>query len=232
MAIAVFWGFGFGQGELSGAGDAPVVVTHVTVYYGWFGTVNQRGAPSGKRKQVRDHMSHANVDVKYNFTPFNGTPGETYDKWERALLNAGARSDDRGYSLADHFNGNDEGSAAVPHPAAAGTADGRKSRQAQRKRQKDAYSMLTRHLHAPDHLRHIELNHFQDGRAALLYLRASCRTQVDALRLRDLNAEWDRLDIIHDIGVNENSISILARQVIGCACRRGRWCSGRCQVRR
>ena len=35
--------------------------------------------------------------------PFNGTPGETYDKWERALLNAGAKADDRGYSISDHL---------------------------------------------------------------------------------------------------------------------------------
>ena len=139
--------------------------------------------------------SHPAVDVKYDFVPFNGTPGETYDKWERALLNAGARADDRGYSISDHLTGVDEGTAANPHPAAANTADGRKSRQAQRKRQKDAYAMLTRHLHAPDHLRHIELNHFQDGRAALLYLRGSCRTTVDQLRLRELNHEWDNLDM-------------------------------------
>ena len=87
--------------------------------------------------------SHPAVDVKYDFVPFNGTPGETYDKWERALLNAGARADDRGYSISDHLTGVDEGTAANPHPAAAGTADGRKSRQAQRKRQKKAYAMLT-----------------------------------------------------------------------------------------
>ena len=51
----------------------------------------------------------------------NGTPGETYDKWERALLNNGAKSDECGYSISDHFNGVDKGSAGVPHPAAAGS---------------------------------------------------------------------------------------------------------------
>ena len=49
--------------------------------------------------------SHPSVDVKYDFVPFNGTPGETYDKWERALLNAGAKADDRGYSISDHLTG-------------------------------------------------------------------------------------------------------------------------------
>ena len=33
--------------------------------------------------------THPSVDIKFDFVPFNGTPGETYDKWERALLNAG-----------------------------------------------------------------------------------------------------------------------------------------------
>ena len=42
--------------------------------------------------------SHPSVDIKFDFVPFSGTPGETYDKWERALLNAGARADERGYS--------------------------------------------------------------------------------------------------------------------------------------
>ena len=32
--------------------------------------------------------THPSVDIKFDFVPFNGTPGETYDKWERALLNA------------------------------------------------------------------------------------------------------------------------------------------------
>ena len=72
----------------------------------------------------------------FDFVPFNGTPGETYDKWERALLNAGAKADERGYSISDHFTGVDEGTAANPHQQGPGTADGRKSRQAQRKRQK------------------------------------------------------------------------------------------------
>ena len=137
---------------MSGAADAPVVWTHVYCSNVLLALL-QRGAPSGN--PTRGMSSSSNVDIKYDFQPFNGTPGETYDKWERALLNNGARADDRGYSISDHLNGTDEGSANVPHPAAAGSADGRKSRAAQRKRQKDAYAMLTRHLHAPDHLKHI-----------------------------------------------------------------------------
>ena len=56
-------------------------------------------------------------------------------------------------------------------------------------------------------------NYFQDGRGALLYLRSSCKTQVDQLRLRELNAEWDKLNIMNDIGVNENTITFLATRI-------------------
>ena len=49
--------------------------------------------------------THPSVDIKFDFVPFNGTPGETYDKWERALLNAGARADEREYSISDRMNG-------------------------------------------------------------------------------------------------------------------------------
>ena len=51
-------------------------------------------------------MPTSDAEVKYEFTPFDGTPGEKYDKWERSLLNAGARADDRGYSvLVNHCIG-------------------------------------------------------------------------------------------------------------------------------
>ena len=53
-------------------------------------------------------------DVTYDITPYNGTPGKEWDLFEERLLNYGARSDERGWSLADNFNGVDEGTAAVP----------------------------------------------------------------------------------------------------------------------
>jgi hypothetical protein len=35
-------------------------------------------------------------EIRYEFTPWDGTPGKAFDDWETALLNAGSRSDDRG----------------------------------------------------------------------------------------------------------------------------------------
>ena len=49
------------------------------------------------------------TDVKYDFEPYDGKPGESYDRFERRLMNAGSKTDDRGYSYADHNRGVDEG---------------------------------------------------------------------------------------------------------------------------
>ena len=56
-------------------------------------------------------MGSANIDVKYDVVPFDGTPGIEYDNFERRLLDiSSGRGDDRGYSLADNLLGVDEGS--------------------------------------------------------------------------------------------------------------------------
>ena len=41
------------------------------------------------------------AEVKYDFEPWDGTPGDSYDKYEKRLLNHGSRTDDRGWSLSD-----------------------------------------------------------------------------------------------------------------------------------
>ena len=108
--------------ELSGAADAPVVKTHwIHLTYYFVPYAVQRGAPSEKKDP--EHMSRRrrtptkrpSVEIKFDCVPFNGTQGETYDKWERALTaQAGARADERGYSISDHLTGVDEGTPANP----------------------------------------------------------------------------------------------------------------------
>ena len=44
------------------------------------------------------------TDVKYDFEPYDGKPGESYDRFERRLMNAGSKTDDRGFSYADHLS--------------------------------------------------------------------------------------------------------------------------------
>ena len=53
------------------------------------------------------------VDFKYDFTPFDGTPGETWERFEADLLRSATRTDDRGWSLADLLLNQDEGSPAL-----------------------------------------------------------------------------------------------------------------------
>ena len=40
-------------------------------------------------------------EVRYDFAPWDGTPGPLYDKFDTALMNCASRSDDRGWSFAD-----------------------------------------------------------------------------------------------------------------------------------
>ena len=60
-------------------------------------------------------------EFKYEFEPWDGTPGDSYDKFEVRLLNNASKTDDRGWSLADHMLGTDEGGPT-------GTADRMRAR--------------------------------------------------------------------------------------------------------
>ena len=65
---------------------------------------------------------------------FDGTPGKSWDDYAARLKNlAAGEVDDRGFSLADHYLGTDEGGTnGGPAMPAAGTADGRKAAAARR----------------------------------------------------------------------------------------------------
>ena len=85
------------------------------------------------------------VDVKYLTQPHDGTPGKPWEEFEEHLLDiAAGKSDDRGWSLADCLNGDDEGGAngpALPNtPVQLQKADA-----ARRKRLKESYSLVTVH---------------------------------------------------------------------------------------
>ena len=57
----------------------------------------------------------ATVDVKYDTTPHDGTPGPPWDDFEERILGVAAgRTDERGYSLADCANQTDEGGVGGP----------------------------------------------------------------------------------------------------------------------
>ena len=143
--------------------------------------------------------SRGTYEIKYDIDPFDGTPGDDYDKFEeRLLVFATRKTDDRGYSLADHFLGIDEGSpGGPPMPVGAGAA---KALVSLRQRQKNSFGLLTGHVTDAAHVTQMKNAHFQQGRDAFNYLRASCQMPVDALKLRQLNRDWDDISIIYDIG--------------------------------
>jgi hypothetical protein len=151
-------------------------------------------------------------DIKYDITPYDGTPGQDYANFEERLLNAAARADDRGWSLAEHFMQTDEGSPLGPPIPGAG-AVAAKAQTALRKRQKDSYAFLLKHITNADLVTDLRTNHFLNGQTAFAHLRLICAPQPDALELRELNREFDSIDILHDCGVNEHSINTLCKKI-------------------
>ena len=156
------------------------------------------------------------TSVKYDFEPAQPTPGEDYEKFEERLMNAAAaQADDRGWSLADHFLGVDEGGPTGPAFPAVNAANmaGTKARSCYRARQKEAYGMLTKHVLDADHITEMRNSHFQNGFGAWMYLRTACFRPPSLLRLREMNKDFDDIDIVHDIGINHNTIKLLCKRI-------------------
>ena len=152
------------------------------------------------------------VEVKYDIAPHDGTPGKPWEDFEDKLLDfAASKTDDRGYSLADCFQLLDEGSAGGP--AIPGGAAAAKAQIARRRRLKESYGLLVRHELDEEHRAEMKANHFQDGPAAFAYMMGQCRLPVDRLQLRKLDKDWDELDLLQDVGINENSILMMAKHI-------------------
>ena len=131
-------------------------------------------------------MSSRDKDHDHDFEPYDGTPGKKWDDFKQRLMDyAAGKTDDRGESLADFYLDQSEGQAggaALP----AGAAEVRKAQLALRRRQKDAYALLMRHIAHADHKLHMSINHFQDGLAAYQYIEAASAAPMNAIQLRKL----------------------------------------------
>ena len=155
----------------------------------------------------------ATVDVKYDTTPHDGTPGPPWDDFEERILGVAAgRTDERGWSLADCANQTDEGGVGGPAIPVGGAANA-KALTARRKRLKELYALLYKHELDTDHRTHVYQNHFQDGDGAFQYLIATMRTPIDRLQLRELDDKWAKVDILQDVGVQENTILLIATKI-------------------
>ena len=118
------------------------------------------------------------VDVKYDFTPYDCTPGDPWDVFSADLLRHGTKTDDRGYSLADHLLGTDEGGPLGPAPPVAPAA-ANKAAIALRKRAKESYGLLSKHILDRDTIDYLAANHPQDGNAAYQYMVTQFQTTID-----------------------------------------------------
>ena len=164
----------------------------------------------------------ATLDIKYLCNPTDGTPGPPFDAFEVDAMNAASKGDKRGYSVADTWLGIDEGGTDPTAPALppGATAMAVEAQNCRRSRQKNAYQFLVTHCLDKDHTAHMKREFFGDGFAAWNYLCGELRTPVDALMLRERDAEWRALNILSDVGVNENSLTLMAKKLRTCNSRR------------
>ena len=149
------------------------------------------------------------------FEPYDCTPGEKWEAFLERLMNYCTNQvDDRGFSIADHILDIDEGGAAPgAFPMPPQPAELRKATFARNKRIKRAYGIITQHITDPDHITTIRQNHFQDGQATFNYLTAHCQLAMTQSRLRELDTQWNALDLLTDVGVSENTVLDLVKKI-------------------
>ena len=82
-----------------------------------------------------------NIDIKLLFSQYDCQPNfERYEAFELQLYAHGGRSDEHGWSLADHLMGIDDGGPTGTALAPPTTADGRAAVKLHRKRAKESHT--------------------------------------------------------------------------------------------
>ena len=144
------------------------------------------------------------------------------------LLQLGAKTDDRGFSLADCFLRQDEGAAApgtdvpgVPHVlagTAAGalppgaTAQAAKARVARFKRLKDSAAFLVQHISDSTIKQILAEPHLaQNGPEMFDHIMSSCLIPLTGSELHELRAKVLGMTVRHDVGFSENTVLDLAK---------------------
>ena len=85
----------------------------------------------------------------------------------------------------------------------------KKQHSTRRKRLKESFSFIIKHIDNADMLRNLTnpvLGLLGDGPLALDYIKSRCRTAMDVVDTQDNQAQWQSITIAKDIGVNENTI--------------------------
>ena len=146
-------------------------------------------------------MSSHTVDIKLAFPQYDCVPGPACREFRRNLLQLGAKTDDRGYSLADCFMRQDEGAAQqgtdVPgtaHALAAtaagplpGGAGAEKARIARAKRLKDSAAFLVQHISDATVKQILAQPHLvQNGPEMFDYIMSTCLIPLTGSELHEL----------------------------------------------
>jgi len=166
-------------------------------------------------------MGSHTVDIKLAFLPYDCVPGPACREFRRNLLQLGAKTDDRGYSLADCFLRQDEGAAdqgtdvpGVPHVLAA-TAPGPlpagvghdKARIARVKRLKDSAAFLVQHISDGTMKQILAQPHLgQNGPEMFDHVMSTCLIPLTGSELHELRAKVLGLTVRHDVGFSENTV--------------------------
>ena len=171
---------------------------------------------------VNSSMGSHTVDIKIAFPQYDCVPGPACREFQRNLLQLGAKTDDRGYTLADCFLRQDEGAAAqgtdlpgVPHvlaataagPLPAAGALASKARIARQKRLKDSAAFLVQHISDATVKQLLAQPQFsQNGPEMFDHIMSSCLIALTGSELHELRAKVLGLTMKHDVGFSENSV--------------------------
>ena len=161
------------------------------------------------------------VDIKLSFQQYDCVPGPKCREFRRNLLQLGARTDDRGHSLADCFLRQDEGAASpgtdipgIPYVLNPGAralptvgALSQKARVSRTKRLKDSAAFLVSHISDNTFKQLLaEPEYAQNGPEMYDRIMADCLIAPTGSELHELRAKILGLTVKHDAGFSENTI--------------------------
>ena len=89
----------------------------------------------------------------------------------------------------------------------------KKAQASQRKRQKEAYSLLTTTMELKTQVDYLRNNHFQDGQAAYAYMQGAMSSTINRTELRSMDRTWDEINLLSDVGVQQHSIRLLLSHI-------------------
>ena len=155
------------------------------------------------------------MDIKLLFEQTDMTPGPKGRVFRRNALLHGGRTDDRGYSFADHFLRQDEGALDVngnpmvgaPALPGGGGAAAQAALRAYNKRKKESFQYLVQHIACSStKILLADAPYFQEGATTFDFVVSSVVVPYDASEIMDLDVKWHLLEIMTDVGTSENTI--------------------------